>query len=419
MKKMFQLLIILFIIYFGIEFIYNFFGHGHDVNYTLDIDGKEIKIHEVLSLNNKEQDNYFIEITRDDVSIPFKIYETYSKRQKIVKELTFMIDDDYTCVYLNIKEANNQGEIKCNKKGTVYDYIDVVGKSDKIDSKVKELGFDVNKNLTSNDNTVNKLSNLKVFTNDFPKDMYMVLDNYRGVYLLGDDVNQYIRTIQFFNQDVYSKELSAVVGKYYVVANYNANHEFHEFHLLNMTVGDTSKFKFDEYISFNSFVQGVHDNKLYIIDKDNKIQYCVDPYKKTVTVTNDPNGNVIVYKNGKEEMVKVRQVIDNHMVFVDEYEEYKGTKYSKVVLVGDEKVGTYYLFKYNGSTYDVYVAYPDSNVKTYAFTTTSKDKVQISNSYVYYLNDDKIMVYSQSFGRKAILEYSELRHNDDLKFLVY
>lgn len=419
MKRMFQLLIILFLIYFGIEFIYNFLGDGHDVNYTLNINNVEIKIHEILSLNGEEADNYFLDITKGEVSIPFKIYNTYSKRQKIVKNVTFFEDNNNVCAYVELKEEETNSNIKCIRNGIAYDYIDFKGKSSKIDSMIDELKIDFSRFQSDKSKTITKFSNMSVYPNDFPKNMYMILENYRGVYLLGSEVNNYIRTIQFFNQDVYNPVLSAVVGKYYVVANYNANHEFHEFHLLNLVVGDTTKFKFDSYISFNSFVQGVHDNKLYIVDKDNKVQYVVDPYKKTVNVNTDINNMAEVYKNGKREAVNVNEIIDKKIVFTNEFSEYGGKTYSRVLLDGTDKSGTYYLFEKSGDKYDVYLVYTGSEVKTYAFTTSSKDTIQISNSYVYYLDEDVVMVYSPSFGKKEVLKNTELKYNSDLKFLVY
>ena len=43
-KKVFQLIVLLFIFYYLIQFIFNFFDKGYEINYTKNVGDKEINI---------------------------------------------------------------------------------------------------------------------------------------------------------------------------------------------------------------------------------------------------------------------------------------------------------------------------------------------------------------------------------------
>lgn len=419
MRRMFQLLIVLFLIYFGIEFIYNYLGHGHETKYLLSFNNKTFNIKELLSLNGIEEDNYMIEVSTDNVVIPFKIYNTYSKKQKIVSKIDYIVKDGYNCMALKLEEDDSPTDIKCLKDGIIYSYNDIVGRSSSLDADIKNLNYNTSKFTNDYSQRIEKSYHMVVYPANFPKKSYIVVDNYRGVFLLGSSVNNYIRTIDFFLNDVSNKEISGLVDKYYVVANYNSSHEFNEFNYINLKVGDYNRFKVSEYISFNSFVQGVHNNSLYIIDKDAKKQYAIDLSTKELTVTSDLNNKAVIYNNGVEETKSIIEVINNKIVFSKETDGYKEGNYEKIVLHGDKENGTYYLFQRNGSKYDVYTRYTGSDVMTYAFTTSSIDNIAIKDGFFYYLDESSLMVFSPSYGKKKIFDYGELKYNKDIKYMIY
>ena len=61
----------------------------------------------------------------------------------------------------------------------------------------------------------------------------------------------------------------------------------------------------------------------------------------------------------------------------------------------------------------------DEEQLTYLFTTTDIDNIIMRNSFIYYLDGESIKKYSDKHGIKKIIEYSELKFNDDLLFGIY
>ena len=85
-----------------------------------------------------------------------------------------------------------------------------------------------------------------------------------------------------------------------------------------------------------------------------------------------------------------------------------------------DKVGNYYyLYKKNGSYYDVYYCNKNNkNIRTYLFKTSNIDSVIYFDDVIYYQKDNMIYYYS-NYGSRRVLSYSEFEFNSDLSFGVY
>lgn len=413
MRKMLPLLITLFLIYFGIEFIYNYFGRGHDIKYLLTLDGKEYKIHEVLSLNEDSENYYYIEVEFDNYKIPYKINNTYYKKDKIVTNIIPIVTDNYVCAKIELEDDKNPIDISCIKDNIIYFYSDLIGQDTNLDNKIKDIEYDINKYKSNLDTHIKKNSNVIVYPNDFPSDFVMTLDTNKGIFIIGSKVNNYIRNINLFQNNIYDRQLSAVVKKNFIVANYNSENEFNDFYIVSMEFGDYYKLHSDTSISFNSYIQGTMDNNLFLIDIDTKKQYKINPIKKTISITNDEDNNVITYNNGETVLKNIDEIINTRETFIKELNTYADVSYDRVIYYN----GTYYLFEKNSNAYNVYAIYHNSGIKTYLFTTTSKDQIQIVNDYIYYLDGNNLMVFSPSFGKKIILSNEEF-NDKKINFLV-
>ena len=74
MRKLFMTLIVLFLIYFGLEALFYFFGPGHNVKYLVD----NYDIKESFTNNQKDElSNYYFEISKDDFRIDLQIFDNF------------------------------------------------------------------------------------------------------------------------------------------------------------------------------------------------------------------------------------------------------------------------------------------------------------------------------------------------------
>lgn len=419
MKKMLTLLMTLFILYYVIQIGYNFFSQGHEINYTIETSEKNIEVREILTINSEEQNNYFFEIKYDNKIIPFKVYNDYLRKEKIVKKVYIYQNEIYTCANLELEGDKFPTDIKClnNKTNITYLYSSIYGQNPELDRVIKESGYLVG-NYTSNDENTIKKDNIIVYQDNFIAKQNVITEAYKGVYLFGKKVTNNVRYIEQYAKDVYIKELSTIVDKFYITPNYNQTHTFDSFNIVNIEKGNTYSINTNYDISFNSYIQGNVNKKIYIIDIENKKQYEIDVVKKQVTLISD-GLEAKTYENNEWIKKNINEIIDSRIKFKKEITKVNEKEYEKVELVGSEQRGTYYAYISNNGRYDVYAIYTQSNILNYLFTTTDKDRVFYQKGYLYYLNNEYLMVYGEDVGTKKILLNNEFKFNQNLKYFVY
>lgn len=419
MRKMFKLLVVLFIIYFAIQYCFYFFGRGHNITYNLKINDMPVVIEEILKVNKEETDGYYININFDNKSIPFKILKKYNRQKKIVTNVDLLYGDTYTCAFVNIKNDINATDIKCLKDGMIYYYSTIKGNDSKLDSLVSNTQYNVAK--YTNDTYNGDKDNIRYYPYNYVDNYGIVIGHYQGVYLFGNEVTNKSRFIQLFSNDVYSKDIEGLAGKYYITADYNASHEFVRFNAVNILTGTSEQINSEYNISFNSFVQGSIDNKLYLIDINNKRQYSIDPKSKKVEIVGDLNRGAQIYTDEGILTKNINEVIDKKIKFFDNTLTTLNDKsYDYIRYVGD-KNKEYYIFEKRGQLYDVYLVYSEdiSYRKNYVFTTTDINRLFFKGGYVYYINEDELKVFGSDIGNKTLIKYSELKYNPTLKYYVY
>lgn len=418
MRKMLTLLATLFIIYFGIQIAFNYFGKGHDINYQIKTDQGDINIHEVLTTNNDEKNNYFFNVNYEDKDIPFKIYNAYNRKSKIIKNVYIFESDSYMCAKLELESDNTPSDIKCVKDGIAYFYSDIKGQDSSIDNLISQSDYNVN-DYTNNESDNFKKDNLVIYPNNFPSKQTILMEAYKGIYLVGNDVTSKARFIKLFDNDVYDKHIEAISGKYYIVANYNKTHEFNEIYVVNISNGTTFTIDSTYDISFNSFIEGVNDDSVYLIDKDSKKQYQIDITNKKVTIVGNEQDGAKTLVDGTWTTANISEIINSNKTFTQTIDNVNNIKYDKIILEGNKENGTYYVATKNGDNYQVYAIYTASNVKTYLFTTTDVDRIFINGSYIYYQQDDNLMVFSSDFGNRKILTNNELKYNKNILYMSH
>ena len=417
MRKMLKLLIALVILYFIAQQVYYLFSKGHAVNYIIKTGDKTINVEEVLEINKTATDGYYIGLNFDDYNIPFKIYKKYIKRKRIVASVDLYYGDAYVCAKINIKNKENETDIKCNRNGIVYYYSTIKGYDTKLDQLIADSDYNSDKYI--NDEFVTSKDNISYFPNNFIDKQNMILGLYKGVYLFGKSVTNGSRFVQLFDKDQYVKTIEGIVDGYYVVANYNDVHEFLSLTSINISNGTKDEITSQDYIPFTSYIQGAADGKLYILDIDNKKQYAVDPKRKNIEVVGNSNTGAQIYTKDGWVTKNMNEVIDSKMKFENnESTSFNNVKYDKVKLVGDS---IYYLYKANGNQYNVYMIYKEDKnyTKNYVFTTTDINRISYVGGNVYYIFDDEIRVFTINSGIKKLVKYNEIKYNTNLNFYVY
>ena len=221
--------------------------------------------------------------------------------------------------------------------------------------------------------------------------------------------------VNVFEKDVYNQKLATFTNQYYVVADYNESYNFNKFYIIDLIKRTKDEVASDTKISFDSYIQGSVDGKVYVYDKENKKQYEINTDKKTIALISNANSDVVFYNNGWTE-ISIKEAL-SEKYFVTENIEYKNNQFSKIDKIGDE-VGFYYLYKKVGNHYEVYRKnFQDDNL-VYLFNLNNINTLYIENS-IYYLDDDKLYVYNDLIGNKVVVVNNEFKYNKNIKFGVY
>ena len=419
MRKMFKLLVLLFLMYFGLQFLFYFLSRGHKVSYEVKTDSGIVTINETLTVNKEFSDGYYFEVIINGRNIPFKIFDKLNRKKRVIDDVKIYDGDIYTCYNIAIKGDYNISDIKCISNGIIYFYNTIKGRDSRVDSLIASSNYDSSKYSVSNLSAVK--DGISYYKENYTDNHKILISGYKGAYIFGNDVTGDARLIALHNSDQYTKAIEGLADKYYIGANYNGTHEFVNFNVINLATGERNEVTSPNYISYSSFVQGASGNKLYVIDTQAKKQYAVDGKEKTVEVVGNENIGASVYTKDGWVTKNINEVIDHHITFYnDNLNNFNGVNYNLVKHVG-EKDGIYYLFSYNGSKYDVYLVYAEDSgfKKNYVFSCDDLNRIYFINKYVYYLDGDDIKVFSQEIGNKPIVTYSELRYNTGLHFYVY
>ena len=393
MKKKLRFIIIVFLIIFLVIFLML----SRKKTFTYSIKYKNNKFN-IIEKHNKN--NYYIEVSIGKKIYPFRIYN--QKNKKVVKNIYYYKDKEYECV-LPIINNNLKIDMMCYKDGIIYNYSYIKGKNSHLDRYVLTIKeYNIN-NFTDNISKNKKQDDTIFYTNNkIDKDIY--ISSYRGLTTLN-------QSIKLFDSDIYESKISAYVNNYYLIADYLDDYEFNKFYIINLDNQKKSILKIKEPISFDSYIQGIINNIVYLYDNDNEKQYSIDISKKIVKEISTST-KIEYYKNGsftyiskpKQELLFDYNTLDNYF-----------TDYDKFI----ETDIYYYLFKKKDQRYELYRV-DKNNIKVYKylFNIPTLD-IKYNEDYLYYYNNGMVYYYSDLTGLRTILYNNELMFNKEIKYYIY
>ena len=391
-EKLVFYIVIICVLFFVVNKLLNIKNLSYVVKY------KNVKFNIKENYNKKY---YILEIKNNNHIYNFNIYDNLKAKRKIVNNIYYYIDKNYECI-LPIIDNKVLTDMMCYKGKVIYNYHTIKGNNNKLDKYVASIK-EYNNNYENKD-TYKEKETLKIYDNKI-KNIVSII-SYKGLYINSMPVN-------LFKKDVYSNKISIYINNYFLSANYNENHEFNSFYLVNLSNSEIDQIELKDPISFDSFIQGIVDNKVYLYDYDNEIQYEIDIYNKKVNVVSN-NDYIKYYTNTKWEKLSKSKVKRNSYFdystldknFID-YDEVK------------ETADYYYLFIKDGNNYKLYrVNKNNLNNKTYIGLVPTTE-IKTNNDYFYYINGNKLFYYSDTTGIKTILEDSEIEFNETIKYYIY
>lgn len=422
MKKIFGMLLVLVLIYLGVQVAFRFFGNGHEYEYQVTTNEISFNIKEKFINNTKNEINsYYFEINHSGNTFYYQTLNNFGKKDHIIKNIYSYKNDEYSCILPVFEGDKIITDIMCLKNNIIYYYHDITPNSD-LDgfaNSLKEYGYDVNNWIDVKESESYK--NITVYSKNIIKNHHIGLANYKGVYLINPSVGNRVEDIELFKSDVYKRPLSIIFKNYYVTVDYNEQYRFTKILTVDLSNSKTNEISCNGEISFDSYIQGTYDNSIYIFDRSNKKQYEINLKSEKVLEVGNENSGIIIYNGDEKSRINVSEATTKDKLFTTkDSHELNMQDYTKIHSLGGKETGYYYLSQKEGDKYKVYRAnVQNTNQLTYIFSTTDLNRVFYYNEYIYFLDDNTVKYYSDITGVKSILENSELSFNDSLIFGVY
>ena len=394
-------LVIILILY---EIIFSFLKTGHDVSYTISKDNKLYSINEIYT--KKGKDNYYlITVSDENNTYLFSVNNKFNKQKNIVKDIEYYeISNDLSCMILDLVNKDNTIPI-CTKNNVLYTYHALKDKYDlsSLEGKIKKY--------ESNNNSVYDEDNNKCSVNYgfIDANEYISIYNLKDVYFYHNNVQE---RLNFSNYDNYKNEYGYLVGNRYVIPRIISNPEFYNYIVYNVETKKSDSIDLDEHpISKDSYINGVYENCLYVVDRSNKKQYRLDPVELTALEVGNTEMDGYAYINGKLERKSIYQLIEKDIIFTESGGNYEGIDYDSIYVQSNY---AYYLK--NGTFYKVYEK--NLNLPVYLFDAKNPTHVKFRNDNIYFIDDNKLYKYNE-YGLNVLVTKDEFRFHEDDIYDIY
>lgn len=432
MRKMFGVIVVLLIMYVTFQVVYSFVVGQKVTTYEIKVDNIAYQVKEKFTSRYKTVDqkandvaNYYYEISVDDKMLfSFKLINSnYKGVKEYLQNLMIYKENDLICAYPVFKEKNEMLDVMCNEKDNYYLYGTVRGKNKNLDNFVdslKNLGYQQGSWDEPNLQT-KKVGNFSIYAANMKENQNLSIWQYKGFYRV---TNRGEKFFTLNTLDKYEPTLTTMVNQYYVVPNYEEPHSFNRMYITNLITGKIESFDLGVNIPYDSFIQGVVEDKIYLIDRSSKIQYAIDIYKKQTTKTGDVNNGSKYYNEEKWETKSIYDVIDGKLKFTikptvvpESLKEYNPLRVDEV---GGDTDGYYYLYIKNKNEINVYrVDKQNLNVLTLIFKTPTVNSPKYVGEDIYFVSSDTLYYYRYDQGLKPIIKYSEFVFNQSNLYNVY
>lgn len=403
MKKIFNFVIVLGILLLIFQFGVTFFKKEHRLDYSISINSKDATVHEEYS-KTKDNDYYFFKVKYDDKVFVFDIDNIFNKQKKVINDIKVYEKDELTCISPSyIKEFKS--DIICDVNGEQRSYASIKDKYN-LDEFINTLyKFDKNKYVSSSKSSV--INMMDVYKENFEDNENVIVYTYKRLVKLNRPSSS---RIAFSNYDVYHNDLGTLIGKYYILPKYEKKPEYSAFLIINMEDESIDNLYFDENISTNLYVNGVVDNKLYIFDKSNLVQYEINPFKKIYRIVGDKNTNGQYYDGEEWSTKNIYEFSNTEIKFAKKY----SIKDNYVEAFESDKY--YYYRNSNNDFYKVYKK--DLTKRIFLFHNANAKEIQVVNDNIYYIDGTSLYRYNNT-GTKIILSSKEFQYNYNNIYSVY
>ena len=304
MKKYKKILLLILII-LGIYKSYYYSIKKHNCTYKINGYNIEEKFYKTNShwydfrINKKKQ--FYI----------FTINKNLKKQKRIIKKIKTYKNKNITCI-ITIYKKDIPLNLYCNldNQQVSIDYLLKNRKEDflKIQEKIKKYKIKYPYEEISKKN----YKKIKVYNKNILENNVYFIWNYKGIYILKKDKNDYQKILDY---DLYDNVMSCIVDKYYVLFENTSVNGIKNIYYYDFKKNKLKTYKPEIILSKDTYINGVIDNLIYVTDNKEKKQYIINIKKEKIEEISNSTNNYIIYKNGKKTTLNRSDFFQKQQIF--------------------------------------------------------------------------------------------------------
>ena len=404
LKKVISISFFFFFFILGFQLFIIYLKTEHEINYMIENNYGLFYINESYEKIN-EKDYYFFDINFNDVNYLFQSDNYFNKQKEVIKDIEVFNSDNISCIALVYIDDEKSSSPLCSQDGVLssyYKFKDIDGFGDflkSIPNFWSNISFDDEKN---------EISDVYINSGYIYDDEVFLIYNYKNIIKFDKDFEE---LLPFSVYDNYKNTIGILVDKYYLIPKMNSNPEYNVYLIFDVENGVIKDIEFSNPISKQLYVNGVYDNKLYLFDKSNLVQYSINPSNGEYLIVGDKNSKGINYQNGVLSEISVYDLSDNVIKFSDDISQYSSIDYDLIF-----SFESYAIYQKNGKFYKVYKDYLSSPI--YLFENSNAKEVKVKSNRIYFIEDNCLYRYDD-YGLFNLIKREEFKYNYENIYDVY
>lgn len=413
MKRVFSVIVLLALLALFYQFGVLFFKKGHQVDYSIAVDGEQFKIREIYERTDRGY--YRFQIDHEKDHFVFETDVDYNKRKEIIEEIQFIDHEGLFCILPIYLKGELHSNLQCSKDGKLYSY-SAVSENPAVISFVESLSKQ--KLSLPAWQKQSEAPSFESFYYYYPEDFLandeIILWNYRGIQMLSKE-NKWSQT--FLQFDRYENSHAQLIGKYYLVPQYfnEKLFEFERYIVYDIVARKQTSITIGQSLSSSTYIQGVVDGKLYIFDPKNLVQYEINPKKEESRLVGNKEINAQYYDGTWKDRniydfvsTPIRfETVSNRKVIFKKYAYQEILETDRYYFFYDAKGNVYQLFK------------DDLDHPVFLFQKPGLTSVQAVGDSFYFLVEDTIYYWQAEQGLRQMVRNSEFKYNHNNMYAIY
>jgi len=394
MRSRLKYILLLFLIIFSTIVGKKVMKKNHLLTYEVD----SFNINESYRYNEGKH-WYDIIIKNKEQNYTFTINENLGKKEKIIKQIISLKSNNLTCIIPQYQKTIEPNIYCTLDKEQVSNYY-LQSSNNKDFKKVLEKAKQYNLKLPTTSNSKKKYKGLTIYKKNIEDNTKYIIWDYKGIFIFDDKNEKYQRIL---STDLYDNIMSAIVDNLYVLFDNRSVNGIEKIYYYDLKKEKLKVMYLEEKISKDSYINGVVNNLLYLTDRREKKQYCINIKDNKVEVIGQDN-QYEYYHNNKINYLSKSDFFISDKYFDNEQIEDKDLNFTDIKKEGNY---LYYLDK------DKFYKVLETNKKKpiLLFELADIKEWKIVNDTLLIVSKDSLYVYSDNKGLSKIITYNELNYN--------